>query len=189
MLLESIQKIKIYQLLFIIDSDLAQQTRSNSCPFCGASLHQSNYFRKPRGGPPNLPQELLLRHSFCCSKEDCRRRVKPVSCRFWNQKVYWGLVILLVTTLGQGRTKGYSAGRLIRLTGISRSTLKRWISWFKQVFPFSSQWQKIRGRLGFHIPPGDLPGVVAFYFIKNMGSEETGLIQSLRFLSGGFEVI
>lgn len=189
MILDSLKKINIFQILLKIDSDLAQLAQSKKCPFCGASLHQSNYLRKPRGGPPDLPQEFLIRHSFCCSKENCRKRTLPISLRFLNRKVYFRGVILVVLTLKQGRSKGYSAGKLIRLTGISRSTLKRWMIWFKQVFPVSSLWQKLKGRLRFHIASDSLPQVVVHYFIKQSKSEEDGLIQTMQFLSGGFEMI
>lgn len=183
--LESIQNAKLFQLLFLIDKDLAEMQKSRACPFCGSPIHTSNYFRKPRGGPDSLPDQLLIRHSFCCSAEGCRKRVLPVSCRFWDRKVYWGVVILVMMTLQQGRTDGYSIGRLKRLFGVSRHTLKRWIIYFKQVFPFSHTWQRIKGRIGFEIPPDVLPRALVLYFIKQAESTEKGLTQSVRFLLGG----
>ena len=134
MLIESLQRITLYELLFQIDQELAEQKRTHNCPFCGSALHVSNYLRKPRGGPDNIPEKLLCRHSFCCSSESCRKRVLPISCRFWERKVYWGVVILVVMTLKQGRANGYGAGKLTRLFDISRHTLKRWIAYFKQAF-------------------------------------------------------
>jgi hypothetical protein len=189
MILELLQKIKLYQLLYFIDVDLAECLRAKACPYCGAPLHVSNYFRKPRGGPDNLPEEFLIRHSFCCYNEGCRKRALPVSCRFWHRKVYWGAVILVVTTLRQGRTVGYSAGKLQKMFGISHHTLKRWMIYFEQIFPFSRIWQKCKGRIGFNISHSNLPGVVVLYYVKQFESAEVGVIQSLQFLLGGFDMV
>jgi hypothetical protein len=189
MILDTIQKIKLYQLLFFIDCDLAQRLQAKGCPFCGAPLHVSNYPRKPRGGPDYIPEAFLIRHSLCCSEERCRKRALPVSCRFWNRKVYWGVVILVAMTLQQGRTNGYSAGKLQRLLGISRHTLKRWMIYFTEVFPFSKVWQRIKGRIGFSISHNDLPGAVVLFYVKQSESLETGVIQALKFLCGGFEMV
>ncbi len=189
MILDTLQKIKLYQLLFFLDCDLSERLRVKACPLCGAPLHVSNYLRKPRGGPDGLPEEFLIRHSFCCSNEGCRRRALPVSCRFWNRKVYWSVIILVTMTLKQERTEGYSAGKLKKIFGISRHTLKRWIIYFKQVFPVSSRWKRIRGRIGLIMSSDDLPGGLILFFIQQSGSDEIGLINSVRFLSGGFEMV
>ncbi len=189
MILEPLQKIKLYQLLFLIDVDLAESLRLKACPHCGAPLHVSNYHRKPRGGPDNLPEEFMIRHSFCCYNERCRKRALPVSCRFWHRKVYWGVVILVTMTLRQGRTAGYSAGKLQRIFGISHHTLKRWMIYFEQIFPFSRIWQRSKGRIGFNISNSNLPGAVVLFFVKQSESAEVGMIQSLKFLLGGFEMV
>ncbi|MCG8701764.1 MAG: hypothetical protein MI922_27170 [Bacteroidales bacterium] len=182
------RKIKLYELLFSIDCDLADLHRSKTCPYCGAPLHASNYWRKPRGGPDDLPQELLLRHSFCCSNETCRKRSLPVSCRFWHRKVYWGVVLLMIVTLRQERTEGYSFGKLKRLFNVSTHTIKRWISYFKQVFPLSRVWQRIKGRIGIQLSTGQLPGTLVLFFIKQSPSIDIGLIRSIKLLSGGLEM-
>lgn len=188
MILEAIQKVKLFQLLFLIDKDLAEQKRAKSCPFCGAALHTSNYPRKPRGGPDNLPDNLLIRHSFCCSAEECRKRAMPVSCRFWDRKVYWGVVILALVTLQQGRIEGYSAGKLMRLVGISRHTLKRWMIYFKQNFPLTNRYKRIKGLVGFKITGNLLPGVLVLLLIERFNSAEIGLVRSLQLLLGGLEM-
>ena len=182
MILESIRNVKLYQLLFFIDKDLADQKRINACPFCGAPLHASNYFRNPRGGPGNIPELYSLRHSLCCSV--CRRRVLPPSLRFWDRKVYWSIVILVTVVLQQQRTDGYSAGKIIKMVGISRHTLKRWIHYFKDVFPQTGRWKRIRGRIGVEINMGQNPSAIILFFIKRSGSAEDGLIRSLQLFSG-----
>lgn len=188
MILEAIQKVKLFQLLFLIDKDLAVQHRAKTCPHCGASLHTSNYFRKPRGGPDNLPDELLIRHSFCCSAEQCRKRAMPVSCRFWDRKVYWGVVILALVTLQQGRIEGCSAGKLMRLFGISRHTLKRWMVYFRQNFPLTDRCKHIKGLVGFKFTDDLLPSCLVLLLIERFSSAEIGLVRSLQLLLGGTEM-
>ncbi len=188
MILEAIQKVKLYQLLFLIDENLAEQKRRKNCPFCGSPLHSSNYLRKPRGGPEDIPEDFLIRHSFCCSEEGCRKRALPVSCRFWERKVYWGVVILVIVTLRQKRSKGFSAGKLIRLFVISRHTLKRWMIYFEKIFPSTNKWKGIKGRIGLEISRDVLPGKLVLFFIEQFESEEKGLIESLRLLLGGPEM-
>ena len=188
MILESIRNVKLYQLLFFIDTDLAEQKRGNSCPFCGAPLHTSNYLRKPRGGPGNIPETFSIRHSLCCSAENCRKRVLPPSLRFWDRKVYWGIVILLTVVLRQQRTQGYSAGKIIKMVGISRHTLKRWIHYFKEVFPETERWKRIRGRIGVEIDMGQIPSAIILFFIERATSVEDGLVRSLQLFSGGADV-
>ena len=188
MILESIRNVKLYQLLFFIDTDLAEQKRGNSCPFCGAPLHTSNYLRKPRGGPGNIPEAFSIRHSLCCSAENCRRRVLPPSLRFWDRKVYWGIVILVTVVLRQQRTQGLSAGKIVQLLGISRHTLKRWIHYFTKIFPASDRWKRISGLTGVAPDTGSIPSTLVLFFIERSGSVEDGLIRSLQLFSGGVDV-
>jgi len=189
MILKTVQKVKLYQLLFYIDQDLAEQQRAKSCPFCGAPLHTSNYLRKPRGGPDNLPEDLLVRHSLCCSAESCRKRVLPASIRFWDRKVYWSIVILVTVILQQKRTEGHSAAKIMRLVGVSRHTLKRWIHYFKEVFPQTVKWKRIRGRLGVDLDMGQIPSAIILFFIERSASVEDGLVRSLQLFSGGTNMI
>jgi hypothetical protein len=186
--LKSIQKVKLFQLLFLIDEDLAEQQRAKNCPYCKSSVHTSNYPRKPRGGPDNLPEDLLIRHSFCCSEETCRKRVLPASCRFWDRKVYWGVVILISVTLLQGRTEGNSAGKLMRLLDVSRQTLKRWMVYFRKDFPVTNKWKRVKGFIGVEIPGDLFPRALVLILIEQTGSVEQGLIKSLKLISGGIEM-
>ena len=188
MILEAIQKVKLYHLLFLIDKDLAERQRKKDCPFCNSPLHYSNYERKPRGGPKNLPEEFRIRHSLCCSAEGCRRRVLPGSLRFWDRRVYFGVVMLVVMTLRQRRTDGYSASKLMKMFGVSRHTLKRWTRYFEEIFPVSSRWKKVSGRIGISISNTGLVAAVVSEFINHSVSMERGLARSVAFLSGGLRV-
>ncbi len=188
MILESINKVKLYRLLFSFDEGLAKEKRAHSCPFCGAPLHTSNYKRTPRGGPDDIPEMFSIRHSLCCSAENCRRRVLPPSLRFWDRKVYWSIVILVTVVLQQDRTEGYSAGKIIKMVGISRHTLKRWIHYFKEVFPETERWKRIRGRIGAEVDIGQIPSSIILFFIERSGSAEKALTSFLQLFSGGADV-
>jgi hypothetical protein len=150
---------------------------------CGGPLHQANYMRKPRGGPDGIPEECLLRLSLCCGNEGCRSRSLPPSTRFMGRRVYWGCVILVVMTLRQNRPGGVSANKFKKLFGVTRLTIKRWIAYFRDVFPFSAQWQRLRGRVSSSVRDSELPGALLRFFLINSESAERGLIACLHFLS------
>lgn len=185
MLPELLQKSSLFALLFKIDSDLAEKTRLSECPICGSALHYANYDRKPRGGPANLPDEYFLCFSLCCGREGCRKRIKPPSVRFWDRRVYWSTTILVVMALRQNRPNSYSTYRLSKMLDIDSDTIRRWISYFQVVFPDSARWQSIRGRIASKITNSNLPGALLAYFIGHSRSEESGLIECLKFLSSG----
>ena len=185
MLPELLQKSSLFSLLHRIDRDLASQCREKRCPFCGGPLNQANYERKPRGGPEDLPEEYLIRQSLCCSRENCRRRTLPASCLFMGRRVYWAGVILVIMALRQNRPNGASTIKLMRMFGISRKTLFRWIDYFREEFPISAQWQRLRGRVHASVRNSELPGGLLRYFIRYADSAEEGLVRCLRFLATG----
>ena len=183
MLPELLQKASLFSLLYRIDMDLARQHQQGGCPSCGGPLHQANYMRKPRGGPDDIPEDCLLRLSLCCGREECRCRSMPPSTRFLGRRVYWGCVILVAMTLRQNRAEGMSANKVMRLLGVSRKTLIRWAIYFREVFPFSAQWQRFRGRVSPSVRDNDLPGALLRFFLHNNESPDKGLIACLYSLS------
>ena len=92
-----------FAVLLKIDRDLAREAHAGGCPHCGAALHQANYPRKPRGTVADGRQLRVLRYSFCCSQDGCRRRLTPPSARFLGRKVYLGGVVVLAAALGWRR--------------------------------------------------------------------------------------
>ncbi len=186
MLPELINQIELFEILYKIDKDLSNQTRQLLCPYCGSALHTANYDRKPRGVNANIPDEFLRQQSLCCSNEECRKRVKPQSVRFMGRRVYWMSVILVVMALRQNRPDGYAAKKLIQMCGCDKKTLYRWIEYFQETFPSSSQWKKLRGRISASIDNNSLPGERVYYFINKSDSPQNGLIQCLKFISSEF---
>lgn len=179
MLRELLDRASLFFLLYTLDVDLAQEARAAGCS-CGGPLHAATFSRKPRGGPPGLPERFSVRQGLCCGW--CRRRTLPPSVLFWDRKVYWSVAILVLTALRQQRTEGYSARRLQRLFGVSRPTLTRWLRYFREVFPQGHTWQRLRGRLLPPVAPEALPGGVIGRFLGARDDPEGALAACLRAL-------
>lgn len=187
MLPEVLQKSNLFSLLYRIDIDLAEQCRECGCPHCGSRLHRGDYERKPRGGPASIPEPYLLRHSFCCGGLDCRKRTLPPSCRFWGRRVYWGCVILVVMALRQGRTTGFSINKLAKMFDIDRKTVSRWIGYFRDHFPATDRWQRLRGRVSAGVQDSSLPTGLLEHFFDYYRSFEIGLVACLYFFASANE--
>lgn len=185
MLPELLQSPNLFYLLHRIDIDLAEQKKLAGCPFCGSPLHYSNYQRKPRGGPDTLPEELYLRLSLCCSKENCRRRTLPPSTLFMDRRVYFRSVILIVLTLKQNYPRKHSKAKLMRMFGVSRKTINRWQKFFRDIFPLSAQWQRIRGVISSVVKNSNLPGGMVAYFTQHTKSAEEAIVNCLQFMATG----
>ena len=188
MLPELLQTTNLFHLLHRIDIDLAAQQQKNGCPFCGNSLHYSNYQRKPRGGP-DLPDEMCRRLSLCCSNEKCRRRTLPASTLFMDRRVYFRVVILIVTTLSQNKPRQYSKSLLSRMFGADRKSINRWLKYFRDIFPQSKLWKGIRGRLSSAIPNHHLPGSLVEYYLQHNSSPENAILNCLRLLTTGLQQV
>jgi hypothetical protein len=184
MLPKLLQTTNLFHLLHRIDVDLAAQQHKAGCPFCGSSLHYSNYQRKPRGGP-ELPESLNTRFSLCCSRENCRRRTLPKSTLFMDRRVYFRMVILIVTTLNQSKPQDYSKNLLSKMFGADRKTINRWLSYFREIFPASQIWQRIRGFISPAVTNTDLPQSLVEYFLTHISSPEGAILNCLRLLTTG----
>jgi hypothetical protein len=106
---------------------------------------------------------------------------------FWGRKVYWGAVILVFTSLAQQRCEGHSAHKIKKLFGIHRSTLARWLGYFREFFPQSEPWQLLRGRLLPAVGTESIPRAVLarFFLLRNRADPEERLVACLRALRLG----
>ncbi len=154
MWLEIVQDTKFFDLLLAIDADLAAEVRGRGCQECGGPLHQANYPRKPRGG---IDLEDAKRWSLCCGREGCRKRHLPSSVVYLGRRVYYGVVLVLVMVMREGLTAKRVA-KLRKELGVSRQTLARWRSWWRDIFPESAFWRAARSRLLPPVDEGALPG-------------------------------
>jgi hypothetical protein len=182
MLSELLKKKSFFHRLYIIDKNIAKQYREMPCPHCGGTLHFANYLRKPRGEFKRLPERFLLRFSLCCCEEGCRKRLAPPSCRFLDRKVYWYVAILIIVS--EYQNKNINVFNLAKRFEISRNTITRWIHFYQDIFPSSSQWQRIRGQVAAVIKNNELPSNLVSYYLNLKYSVGNALISCLKFLSG-----
>ena len=169
-----------YSTLFQIDMDIAGATRASGCP-CGGRLHSARYPRKPRGGPGDLGPEHDRRLSFCCAVDGCRQRATPPSVRFLGRRVYFGVVVLLLTVLCHGVTARRAAALRNEL-GVGRRTLERWRGWWCGAFVASAFWRSVRGRFAPGLAVGALPGSLLERFGR-AATLSAAVVAMLRFLS------
>ena len=134
---------QLHQLLEKVDSDLAEKVHQGGCLHCSGKLHRAKYKRKPRSG--SKEGEEIYRDSFCCDQEGCRKRHTPTSVRFLGRRVYWGVVVVLVSAAHHGLKP--ERVRVLRETlGIDRRTLERWRQWWLETFVQSCFWKLARAR-------------------------------------------
>lgn len=145
----------LHQFLEKVDFDLSEKVRLGGCLVCLLGrLHSAKYKRKPRSGGKQC--EELYRHSFCCDQEGCRKRHTPPSVRFLGRRVYYGVVVVLVSAAHHGLTP--ERMRVLReALGIDRRTLERWRQWWLETFVQSSFWKMARARFMPRIDEQSLP--------------------------------
>lgn len=180
-----LQDARFFELLVRFDDDLAAEVRGSGCA-CGGVLHSARYPRKPRGGPGALVQERVMRASFCCAEEGCRRRVTPPSLRFLGRKVFFGVVVLLIPILREGPTPE-RVRRLEARFGVSRRTLYRWRRWWQETVPRSRWWQQQRGLFAAVVDGEKLPGslLAAFGDIEPIADRVVAALKLLASLPAG----
>jgi hypothetical protein len=168
-----LQDGRVYELLEKVDRDLALRAGAEGCEHCGGALHRGDYPRKPRGGPG-----WEKRYSFCCSREDCRKRKTPASVRFLGRKVYAGVVVVLVSAMMQGLSGG-RVKRLRQALKIDRRTLLHWREWWMRTFVRGVFWRAERGRFRRPIVEEKMP----LGLVSGFGAEQSeGLVRLMRFL-------
>ena len=165
---------RVYELLEEVDRDLALKAQAVGCEHCGGALHRGDYTRKSRGGPA-----WEKRHSFCCSREGCRKRKTPVSVRFLGRKVYVGVVVVVVSAMMHGLSEG-RVKRLRQVLGIDRRTLKHWREWWRRTFAQGRFWRAAQGR--FRRP--SLEERLPLGLVEAFGAQQSnGLVNLMKFLS------
>ena len=171
----------LFEFLEQCDSDLAESCRQGGCLHCPGTLHRADYKRKPRGGPDEEEgdPETIYRDSFCCDQEGCRKRHTPPSVRFLGRKVYWGVVVVLVSAMRHG-LKAERVRALRESLGIDRRTLERWRTWWLKEFVQSPFWKVARARFMPLIGEGTLPWSLSQAFGMDCRDR---LLDLLKFLS------
>ena len=173
---------RFWQFLHRLDEDLAATAGAARCPHCGGTLHRGDYPRKPRGvGRALLGSAYARRHSFCCSRDGCRRRITPPSVRFLGRRVFLGALVVLVSALAQGLT-GKRRAALAQQIGAGAQTLARWRRWWRDTLPATAFWRSVRDRFLPPLAPAELPQGLLARFAAG-GSTIERLAHALHFLA------
>jgi hypothetical protein len=172
-----------WAFLFTVDQDLAETTRRQGCP-CGGRLHRADYPRKPRGGPDTPPATYKSRFSFCCNRDECRKRATPPSVRFLGRKIYLGAVVVLISAMRHGPTPR-RIRELTTLFGVDPRTIARWEQFWREHFPQSHFWKTAGARVILLADVATLPLSLlnAFHIRCDDCNDSGGWGRLLRFLS------
>jgi hypothetical protein len=140
-----------FHQLEALDEKIASQMAAGRCQHCDGRLHRSDYMRKPRGAKvAEVGDCYWKRHSLCCGKRGCRKRVLPPSLRFLGRRVYLEVVVVLASVFVQVLA---SFRKAAEATDVPLRTLRRWRDWWRDDFPRLRTWQELRAR--FIPPPPD----------------------------------
>lgn len=92
---------------------------------------------------------------------------------------------MILMTLRQNNPQQYSKARLKRLFDVSGKTINRWRQFYLDIFPYSSQWQRVRGLISSTVKNNKLPGELVAYFIQHTKSAEEAFVNCLRLVATG----
>jgi len=109
----------------------------------------------------------------------------PPSVRFWQRRVYWAPVVLLVSALRQGQNPDITLERLKGLCGVWRSTVKRWQRYFLELFPYSTIYRRLSGHLMPPIGADRLPRGLLERFCQIFRDPTAALVKCLQTLALG----
>jgi hypothetical protein len=177
--LDFVDEAILFNVSSIIDRDLAEQARRCGCVYCGGTLRYARYMRKPRGEQIEIPESSRVRQGMCCTR--CRKRTLPESILFFGRRVYWGSIFVLATAAAQN--KKISLESICRRFGVTRRTVKRWIGYFEEFFPKSTQWQRARGRVCATVGNGGLPRDLLDWIFGIHGQTMKALMTCLGLIS------
>ena len=168
-----------HALLLQFDRDLLDQAQRRGCSHCGGVLHRADYPRKPWRVSRQFGWCYERRFSLCCERDGCRRRTTPGSVRFLGRRRYTAVMVILVSALSHGGA-GRRGERLRQALKVSRRTLTRWRTWWRENFVASAFWRTARGRLVRRLENTPLPAALLEAF---EGRTRQRLLKLLLFLA------
>ncbi len=145
---------RLFQFIQTIDEDAITQCRASGCD-CGGKIDRSYFPKKPRPAMPEFDELFARRPSFCCRRDNCRKRVTPPQLKFLRRKVYLSVVVLLVAAMTQGSTPNRLC-ELKREVGVSAQTVRRWLVFWRKIFTATASWEYQRGNF---VPAVDETGL------------------------------
>jgi hypothetical protein len=167
-------KSKFFSLLFKVDKDLSEQLKKTLSPCYGMRLHVGHYLRKVRG-IDDIENAHNIKFSFNCSK--CRSRVNPTSLRFFNRIIFASSFFILISALMNNND--YDLKLAAKKFDIDIKTLKRWKSWWIEVFPATEIFKKLQGHFSTLIE------LAPQYFLNHFNQDriiEDSLLFTLKLL-------
>lgn len=161
---------EFFERLTAIDEAIVASVRAGACGKCGGPLHRGDYPRKPRGGHVAAGAERFTqRFSLCCGREGCRRRSTPPSVRFLGRRVYVGAVVIIATVVAL-------AQRAVRREiGVAPRTARRWIRWWRQMFPSTVVFVALAARLVPAVDRGRLPESI----LERLAGDERARVRNM----------
>jgi hypothetical protein len=136
---------EFFEGLMTIDTAIVERAAQEPCGDCGGPLYRGDYARKPRGGLLAIAAEAFdRRFSLCCGRDGCRHRATPPSVRFLGRRVYVGAVVVLASAVALAAA---SASAMVRATGVSPRTTRRWLRWWRGPFTKSGPFVDLSARL------------------------------------------
>ena len=184
-ILQTLRTVTIFRILFDLDVKHAEMIRNQGCPKCGGPLHYGRYKRSPIGYFLDLPEEYLIRQGLCCGH--CRSRTLPPSCLFMGRKCAFRCAVLIFLTLRHNREKPMV--ELCEILDIDVRTFRRWVVQFRDEFPTSDVWQRLRGFVSPEVRDDQLPGSLVLHFIDQAQNIVAGIVKCIQFMVSGEEVV
>lgn len=171
---------RLYNTLLKIDKELADEARGKGCPRCGGTLHSAKYPRKIKRSCFPIDGKNIIRFSFCCNTDGCRRRVTPRSVRFMGRRRYLSVVVVLHSALCHGLTQR-RIEEVSKLVGVSLRTLSHWQTWWRETLPRTQFWQHAKAFLmSAWVPINLCRDLVEIFSAQN---EQSGIVNLLQFIS------
>ena len=125
-----------------LDRKFCDKTRLKDCPHCGAKLHSACYERKGHNPENALPEGWNTFYGLCCSREGCRKRVRPPSVRFAGRSPCSSALVLLAQLLRSGGSQR-SVIALCKMLKVSERTVRRWLRFWQVVCSRSRWWREL----------------------------------------------
>jgi hypothetical protein len=115
-----------------VDVEFTNKSRLEGCSHCRGALHSAAYQRKGRFFNIKLPEDWGTFYSLCCSKEGCRKRVRPPSIRYAGRSPF-SIALYLLAELIQSGGSQRTIIALSRELHVSERTIGRWQRFWKRL--------------------------------------------------------
>lgn len=171
-----------FSFLLEIDRSIAAEAHAKACIHCGGKLDRADFWRSGHGLPGGADAEVLRRFSLCCRTDGCRKRAMPDSVRFLRGMSYVSIVIVILSALNHGPA-AKNTTPLAAALKVSRQTVRRWIKWWRDVFPLSPLWRVGRGEFMPSLSEDNLPQSLLDHYKGKIDVTREIIAALLRFLA------